>query len=87
VLYGLKKVGHEWYKTLATVSFNMGYSQSNVNHSIFYHETMHSYIIVAVALATDDMAIARTPLNTIDDVKFKIGQHFDISDMGGLSWF
>jgi hypothetical protein len=33
------------------------------------------------------MAIAGTPLNAIDDFKSKIGQHFDISDIGELSWF
>jgi hypothetical protein len=33
------------------------------------------------------MAIAGMPLNAIDDFKSKIGQHFDISDMGELSWF
>jgi hypothetical protein len=85
VLYGLKQTGHEWYKTLTTVFFDMGYSRSNVNHSVFYHKTTHFHVIVAVA--TDDMAIARMPLNAIDDFKSKIGQYFDISDMGELSWF
>jgi hypothetical protein len=71
-------VGHKWYKTLIAFFFDIG-------HSIFYHKTTHSYVIVTVA--TDDMAIAGTPLNSIDNFKTKIGQHFDISDMGKLSWF
>jgi hypothetical protein len=33
------------------------------------------------------MAIAGMLLNAIDNFKSKIGQHFDISDMGELSWF
>jgi hypothetical protein len=33
------------------------------------------------------MAIAGMPLNAIDDFKSKIGQHFNISDMGELSLF
>jgi hypothetical protein len=85
VLYGLKQVGHEWYKTLTTVILDMGYSRSDVNHSVFYCKTMHSHVIVAVA--TDDMAIAGTPLNAINDFKSKISQYFDISDKGELSWF
>jgi hypothetical protein len=77
-------VGHKWYKTLIAFFFDIGYSQSDIDHSIFYHKTTCSYVIVTVA--TDDMAIART-LNSIDNFKTKIGQHFDISDMGELSWF
>jgi hypothetical protein len=84
-LYGLKQAGREWYKTLATVILDIGYSRSNVDHSVFYRKTTHSHVIVAVA--TDDMAIAGTPLNAIDDFKSKIGHHFDISDMDELSWF
>jgi hypothetical protein len=84
-LYGLKQAGREWYKTLATVILDMGYSRSNIDHSIFYCKTTHSHVIVAVA--TDDMAIARTLLSAINDSKSKIDHHFDISDMGELTWF
>jgi hypothetical protein len=84
-LYGLKQAGCEWYTTLATVFFNMGYSQSDVDHSVSYHKTVHSLIIVAVA--TDDRAIAGMPLNAIDNFKSKISQHFDISDIGNSAGF
>jgi hypothetical protein len=42
VLYGLKQAGRKWYKTLTTVFFNMGYSRSDVDHSVFYRKTAHS---------------------------------------------
>jgi hypothetical protein len=35
-LYGLKQAGREWYKTLKESFYKMGYSRSNVDHSIFY---------------------------------------------------
>jgi hypothetical protein len=66
-LYGLKQAGREWYKTLKEVFYKMGYSRSNVNHSIFYIHSEKVHVIVAVAI--DDMAVADMPLSAIEDFK------------------
>jgi hypothetical protein len=82
-LYGLKQAGREWYKTLKEVFYKMGYSRSNVNHSVFYIHSEKAHVIVAV----DDMAVAGTPLSAIEDFKRGLLSHFDISDMGKIHWF
>jgi hypothetical protein len=52
---------------------------------VFFANTKAFRIIVAVA--TDDMSIAGTPLNAVEDFKRKLASHFAISDMGELKWF
>jgi len=66
-LYRLKQAGHEWYKRLAVAFYNMSFSRSSVNHSVFFLNSEGAKLIVAVA--TDDMAVAGTPPSAV--TKFK----------------
>jgi hypothetical protein len=84
-MYGLKQAGREWYKTLKAAFYEIGYSRSGIDHSIFYIHSDTSHIIIAVA--TDDMAIAGAPLNAVEEFKLKLSRHFEISDMGEIHWF
>jgi hypothetical protein len=81
-LYGLKQASCEWYKTLKKVFYKMGYSRSNVDHSVFYIHSKKMHVIVAVA--TDDIAVMGTSLSAIEDFKRGLSSHFDISDMGKI---
>jgi len=85
VLYGLKQAGHEWYKRLAAAFYDLSFTRSSVDHSVFFLNTKDTKIIVAVA--TDDMAVAGTPLRAVTDFKRNLAKHFAISDMGELRWF
>jgi hypothetical protein len=81
----LKQAGREWYKKLSGSFYELGYTRSTVDHSIFFVRSRDAVIVVAVA--TDDMAVAGTPLRAVEDFKRKLATHFAISDMGELQWF
>jgi hypothetical protein len=63
----------------------MGYSRSNVDHSIFYIHSEKAHVIVVVA--TDDMAVAGMPLSAIKDFKRGLSNYFNILDIGEIHWF
>jgi len=84
-LYGLKQAGHEWYKRLAAAFYDMSFSRSSVDHSIFFLNSEGAKLILAVA--TDDMAVAGTQLSAVAEFKRNLVKHFAITDLGELRWF
>ena len=63
----------------------IGFSKSGVDHSLFVRRSETEQI--AVAVATDDMAIAASSVDAVSRFKTEISQFFDITDGGEISWF
>jgi hypothetical protein len=84
-LYGLKQAGRGWYQEMSGAFEQIGFSKSGVDHSLFvrHSETEQT----AVAVATDDMAIAATSIDAVCRFKTEISQFFDITDLGEIHWF
>ena len=84
-MYGLKQAGHEWYETLAAVFYQLGYSRSSVDHSVFYKRISGEIVIVTVA--TDDMAVIGSTIDVVKSFKRGIASHFGVADLGKIHWY
>ena len=84
-LYGLKQAGRGWYREMASAFDQIGFSKSGVDHSLFIRRSATEE--TAVAVATDDMAIASSTPDSVQRFKSEISQFFDITDMGEIRWF
>lgn len=84
-LYGLKQAGRGWHKEMSSAFEQIGFSKSGVDHSLFIRRTPIEQ--TAVAVATDDMAVAGSTTDAIKRFKTEISEFFDITDGGEISWF
>ena len=85
-LYGLKQPGRSWYLKMSKIlRTDMGFKQSQIDHSVFYRKSGNKHTIIAVA--TDDMVV--TSKRNIDTVKFKsnVKQHWEMMDRRPFQWF
>jgi hypothetical protein len=84
-LYGLKQAGRGWHKEMSSAFEQIGFSISGVDHSLFVRRSETEQ--TAVAVATDDMAIAASTMDAVSRFKTEISQFFDITDGGEIGWF
>ena len=84
-LYGLKQAGRGWHKEMSSAFEQIGFSKSGVDHSLFVRRSETEQ--TAVAVATDDMAIAASSIDAVSRFKNEISEFFDITDGGEISWF
>ena len=56
MLYGLKKAGHKWQKTLTAVMMNdLGFKHSPVDHSVYLRQSGNEHTTITVV--TDNMVV------------------------------
>ena len=84
-LYGLKQASHNWYFKLSFVLLLTGYSQSDVDHSLFTWTQGSSFTVVLVYV--DDFLIAGNDLTIITDLKTFLADRFKLKDLGTLKYF
>ena len=84
-LYGLKQSGHCWYQKLLNIMVtHLGYQCCDIDQAVFFKRD--GSCIVVVLVHVNDCTIAATSLNDIIELKARISEHVEISDLGELHW-
>ena len=84
-IYGLKQANRNWYQKLSAVLLNFNYTQSEVDHTLFFQSTETSYSCLLVYV--DDLIITGNDPTAIDALKLHLHRHFNIKDLGKLKYF
>jgi hypothetical protein len=84
-LYGLKQAPRVWYAKFSSTISQHNFSASSYNSAMFFRRLDHG--ITLLLLYVDDMIITGDDVQGIQDLKRFLGQHFEIKDLGPLSYF
>ena len=66
-LYGLKQVPRQWYKKFDSFMHRIGFKRCETDHCCYVKSFDNSFIILL--LYVDDMLIARSSIEEIDNLK------------------
>jgi hypothetical protein len=84
-LYGLKQSPRAWFDRFRRALCDMGYSQCNGDHTVFYkHQGSH---ITILAVYVDDIVITGDDVEEIKRLKERLGRAFEVKDLGPLRYF
>jgi hypothetical protein len=83
-LYGLKQAGRMWYIKLDKILTEIGFTRVLCDHSIWVWNKAGVRIIVPVFV--DDLTIASTSKESIQQVKDDLRKHFKLRDLGPTSF-
>jgi hypothetical protein len=84
-LYGLKQAPRAWFECFVSVIIADGFSPSEHDPALFIHTSPCERTLLL--LYVDDMLITGDDMEHISHVKQKLGEQFQISDLGPLSYF
>jgi Reverse transcriptase (RNA-dependent DNA polymerase)/gag-polypeptide of LTR copia-type len=80
-LYGLRQSPRVWYFTLSTYLKSIGFEPLHADLSVFIRDR------VILAIYVDDLLIVGPDKEEIKHVKKQLGDRFQMSDLGQLSWY
>ena len=84
-LYGLKQSPQAWFDQFRRAVLEMGYQQSNADHTIsFQHNNGKIVILIAYV---DDIILTDNDLPEINRLKNHLAQSFEVKDLGPLNYF
>jgi hypothetical protein len=81
-LYGLKQSPRVWYLTLTTYLESLGFKPLTSDNCIFF-DSKGNYIAVFV----DDLLIIGPSLADINDIKAKLNERFQMTDLGPCKYY
>ena len=84
-LYGLKQASRQWNAKLTSALLSLGFHQSKSDYSLFLKGTSTDFI--ALLVYVDDVIIASSNLDAIQNVKQFLHSKFTIKDLGVLKYF
>jgi hypothetical protein len=84
-LYGLKQAPRAWFAKFSSTISQHGFSASSYDLALFFRRSDHG--ITLLLLYVDDMIITGDDVQGIQDLKRFLGQHFEMKDLGPLSYF
>jgi hypothetical protein len=84
-LYGLKQAPRAWFSKFSSTISQHGFSASSYDSALFFRRSDHG--ITLLLLYVDDMIITGDDVQGIQDLKRFLGQHFEMKDLGPLSYF
>ena len=85
-LYGLKQSGRWWYQQLFHILVNeLGFARCKVDHAVFYRHSTDSALVIIV-VHVGGCTIASLKHELIDELKMRIKEFVEITDMGELHW-
>uniref|UniRef100_A0A2N9J561 Integrase catalytic domain-containing protein n=1 Tax=Fagus sylvatica TaxID=28930 RepID=A0A2N9J561_FAGSY len=84
-LYGLKQAPRAWFAKFNSTISQHGFSASSYDSALFFRRSDHG--ITLLLLYVDDMIITGDDVQGIQDLKRFLGQHFEMKDLGPLSYF
>ena len=79
-LYGLKQAHRQWYKKLDSFMHRIGFKRCETDHCCYVKSIDNSYIILL--LYVDDMLIAGSSIEEINNLKKQLSKQFAIKDLG-----
>ncbi|XP_019194028.1 PREDICTED: uncharacterized protein LOC109188018 [Ipomoea nil] len=84
-LYGLKQAPRAWFAKFSSTIAQFGFTSSPHDSALFVRHTNKS--VVFLLLYVDDMIITGDDSMVIFDVQRYLNQHFEMKDLGPLSYF
>uniref|UniRef100_A0A2N9IYW1 Integrase catalytic domain-containing protein n=1 Tax=Fagus sylvatica TaxID=28930 RepID=A0A2N9IYW1_FAGSY len=84
-LYGLKQAPRAWFAKFSSTISQHGFSASSYDSALFFRCSDHG--ITLLLLYVDDIIITGDDVQGIQDLKRFLGQHFEMKDLGPLSYF
>jgi hypothetical protein len=79
-LYGLKQAPRQWYKKFDSFMGCVGFTRCNADHCCYVKSFENSYIILL--LYVDDMLIAGSSMEEIQNLKKQLSSQFAMKDLG-----
>ena len=85
-LYGLKQSPRAWFGRFTTVMKDMGYKQSQGDHTLF---TKHSALggVTALIVYVDDIIVTGNHQAEMDSLKVCLLKEFEVKELGRLKYF
>ena len=84
-LYGLKQSPRAWFDRFRRAVLEIGYQQSNADHTIFFQHNSGKVSILIVYV--DDIILTGDNLSEINRLKIHLAQSFEVKDLGPLRYF
>jgi hypothetical protein len=84
-LYGLKQSPRAWFDRFRRAILQLGYKQSNADHTMFYKRNVSRVSILIVYV--DDIVITGDDDAGIRDLKLHLTREFEVKDLGQLRYF
>jgi hypothetical protein len=84
-LYGLKQSPRAWFDRFRRAILQLGYKQSNADHTMFYKRNVSRVAILIVYV--DDIVITGDDDAGIRDLKLHLTREFEVKDLGQLRYF
>ncbi|CAL9021646.1 unnamed protein product, partial [Prunus brigantina] len=84
-LYGLKQAPRAWFHRISTFLLSVGFTRSQADTSLFIFQQA-SYTIFLL-LYVDDIVVTGSDSTHLQQFISLFGAHFDIKDLGPLSYF
>ncbi|RVW58633.1 Retrovirus-related Pol polyprotein from transposon TNT 1-94 [Vitis vinifera] len=79
-LYGLKQAPRQWYKKFDNFMHRIGFKRCEADHYCYFKSFDNSYIILL--LYVDDMLIAGSDIEKINNLKKQLSKQFAMKDLG-----
>lgn len=85
-LYGLKQSPRAWFGRFAKVMLNLGYKQSQGDHTLF---VKHSALggVTALLVYVDDIIVTGDDLEGMGNLKQCLVKEFEVKELGKLKYF
>ncbi|CAL8158058.1 unnamed protein product [Prunus armeniaca] len=84
-LYGLKQAPRAWFHRISTFLLSVGFTRSQADTSLFIFQQESCTIFLL--LYVDDIVVTGSDSTHLQQFTSLLGDHFDIKDLGPLSYF
>lgn len=80
-LYRLKQAPRQWYLKFDSFMRGVNFARCHFDHYVYYHKFVDGDYIF-LALYVDDMLVAGTSMQKINDLKKNLSKVFEMKDLG-----
>lgn len=84
-LYGLRQAPRAWYAKLSKSLESLGFNRCPYEHAVYTKGIGDEKLIIGVYV--DDLLVTGTSAAVIEDFKKQMGERFEMSNMGQLSYY
>ena len=84
-LYGLRQTSRQWYAKLLATILQLGFTQSQSDHSLFVYTK--GTLFIALLVYVDDIVITGNDPTCVAALKSLLDHKFGIKDLGSLKYF
>lgn len=84
-LYGLRQAPRAWYARLSKYLETLGFTKCPYEHAVYTKREGGEALVIGVYV--DDLLVTGTSISVINKFKKEMGEEFDMSDLGKLSYY